>query len=306
MQDIGWELYRSFLGVLKGGSLSAAARSLGLTQPTIGRHIAALEKALGSVLFTRSPTGLLPTETARSLEIHAETMQETAAALRRAATLKSEGVQGTVRITASEIVGVEVLPGALADLHARHAGLKIELLLSNELKDLLRREADIAVRMAMPTQQQLIARRIGSIEVGLYAHRDYLGARGSPQSVRNLSEHKLIGFDRATAFIRNVQKRTGVLDRDQFTTAVDSDVAQLALLRAGAGIGPCQVPIASRDAALQRVLPKHFSLNLEVWITMHQNLSGVPACRVVFDSLVACLKRHVASVGGRSRSAVAG
>jgi DNA-binding transcriptional LysR family regulator len=224
-------------------------------------------------------------------------MQETAAALRRAATLKADGVQGTVRITASEVVGVEVLPGALADLHARHAQLKIELLLSNELKDLLRREADIAVRMAVPRQQQLIARRVGSIEVGLFAHRDYLDTHGVPQSVRELSAHKLIGFDRATAFIRNVQKRTGVLDRDTFATAVDSDVAQIAMVRAGAGIGPCQVPIASRNAALQRVLAQQFSLKLEVWITMHENLAGIPACRVVFDAMVACLKRHTQSAG---------
>jgi len=134
----GWELYRSFLAVLQEGSLSGAARALGLTQPTVGRHVDALETRLGLVLFTRSQVGLLPTEAARALEPHAQAMHHTAASLERVAQGLGTGVQGTVRISASEVVGAEVLPPILADLSARHPGLKLELVLSNRVQDLVR------------------------------------------------------------------------------------------------------------------------------------------------------------------------
>ena len=155
--NIGWELYRSFLGVLREGSLSGAARALGITQPTAGRHVAALEKALGVVLFTRSQLGLMPTEVALALQTHAEAMESTATSLERAATSQGEGVRGVVRISASEVVGVEVLPPIVARLREAHPALKVELVLTNRVQDLLRREADIAVRMVRPRQEQLVA-----------------------------------------------------------------------------------------------------------------------------------------------------
>ena len=169
--NIGWELYRSFLGVLQEGSLSGAARALGITQPTVGRHISALEKSLGLALFTRSQTGLLPTEAALSLRSYAEAMNSTAAAFKRAADSHGEGVKGTVRIAASEVIGVEVLPPIMAGLQQKHPQLKVELVLSNRVQDLLRREADIAVRMTQPRQELLIARRVGTVALGLYAHK---------------------------------------------------------------------------------------------------------------------------------------
>jgi DNA-binding transcriptional LysR family regulator len=177
--DIGWELYRSFLGVLQEGSLSGAARALGITQPTVGRHISALEKSLGLALFTRSQTGLLPTEAALSLGSYAEVMNSTAAAFKRAADSHGEGVKGTVRVAASEVVGVEVLPPIIGELQQKHPQLKVELVLSNRVQDLLRREADIAVRMAQPRQELLIARRVGDVALGLYAHKRYLERRGT-------------------------------------------------------------------------------------------------------------------------------
>jgi DNA-binding transcriptional LysR family regulator len=150
--DVGWELYRSFLAVLDEGSLSGAARSLGVAQPTVGRHIAALEKSLRLALFTRSPLGLMPTEAALSLRVFAESMKSTAAALERAATSQGTGVRGTVRVTASDVIGVEVLPPIIARLRDRHPELVVELLLTNRVQDLLRRAADIAVRMLRPRQ----------------------------------------------------------------------------------------------------------------------------------------------------------
>jgi DNA-binding transcriptional LysR family regulator len=295
--SIGWELYRSLLGVLKEGSLSGAARALGVAQPTIGRHIAALEKSLGLALFTRSPTGLLPTESALALKTHAESMESTVAALERAAASQGAGVKGVVRITASDVIGVEVLPPVIARLRHEHPDLKVELVLTNRVQDLLRREADIAVRMTHPKQETLIARRIGRIEVGMHATRQYLANYGAPGSVAELAHHTLIGFDRETAFIRSARKHAPLLSRDKLSLRADSDLAQLALIRAGAGIGICQVPIAKRSDALVRVLPRQLALHLETWITMHEDLRNLPSCRVTFEALVAGLQRHLAAAG---------
>jgi DNA-binding transcriptional LysR family regulator len=285
-----WSLYRSFLSVLRTGSLSAAAREEGLTQPTVGRHIDSLEKALGVSLFTRSQHGLLPTEAAVELRPYAESLEATAAALVRAAVGRSEA-RGTVRVTASEVVGAEVLPPILARLHEAHPELVIELVLSNRTEDLLQREADIAVRMVRPTQQALVVRHVGDIEVGLHARRDYLERRGTPSSLAELREHTLIGFDRETAFIRSVRSRGVPLDRSMFALRSDSDLAQLAVLRAGFGIGACQVPLGRR-ADLIRLLPKSFSFKLEVWIALHADLRSSARCRVVADALAAGLAAY--------------
>jgi len=291
---IGWELYRSFLGVLREGSLSGAARALGITQPTVGRHVAALEQALGVVLFTRSQLGLMPTELALALRSYAEAMESTAASLERAASSQGEGVRGVVRVSASEVIGVEVLPPIVARLREQHPALKVELVLTNRVQDLLRREADIAVRMVRPRQEQLVARRIGQIELGLHARKDYLSRHGTPRSIGDLAGQSTIGYDQATAFIRSAGKSLQGFSRDGFSLRTDSDLAQLALIRCGAGIGICQVALARRDAGLQRVLAKTFSLQLETWVTMHEDLRNSPRCRATFDALVEGLQQYAA------------
>lgn len=291
--EIGWELYRSFLGMLREGSLSGAARALGLTQPTVGRHVAALEAALRVPLFTRSSSGLMPTDVALALRAHAEAMESTADALARAATSFGEDVRGVVRISASDVVGVEVLPPIVARLRQRHPALTIELALTNRVQDLLRREADIAVRMTRPGQTQLIARHIGGIELGLHAHRDYLARCGTPRDAGELVRHALIGHDRPTAFIRQIAKSFPGFDRGAFALRTDSDLAQLALIRCGAGIGACQAALAKRDPALVRVLPKAFAGRLDMWVTMHEDLRGSPRCRAAFDALAEGLDAYV-------------
>lgn len=291
--EIGWELYRSFLGVLREGSLSGAARALGLTQPTVGRHVAALEAALRVPLFTRSSSGLMPTDVALALRAHAEAMESTADALARAATSFGEDVRGVVRISASDVVGVEVLPPIVARLRQRHPALTIELALTNRVQDLLRREADIAVRMTRPGQTQLIARHIGGIELGLHAHRDYLARCGTPRDAGELVRHALIGHDRPTAFIRQIAKSFPGFDRGAFALRTDSELAQLALIRCGAGIGACQAALAKRDPALVRVLPKAFAGRLDMWVTMHEDLRGSPRCRAAFDALAEGLDAYV-------------
>ncbi len=286
-----WGLYRSFLSVLRTGSLSAAARREGLTQPTIGRHVDSLEKALGVSLFVRSQHGLSPTEAALELQPYAESLEATAAALVRAAVGRA-GTRGAVRVTASEIVGAEVLPPILTRLHCSYPDLVIELVLSNRTEDLLRREADIAVRMVRPSQQSLTARHVADVELGLHARRDYLERHGTPSTLAELREHTLIGFDHETAFVRSVRERGIALDRSLFAFRSDSDLAQLAALRAGFGIGVCQVALARRSSDLVRVLPKALSFKLEVWIAMHADLRSSARCRVTSDALAAGLAAY--------------
>jgi len=294
---IQWELYRSFLAVLGEGSLSGAARMLGIAQPTVGRHVAALEAAFGLALFTRSQTGLLPTEAALALLPHARAMESTAATLERTAASHGGGVRGTVRVTASEVIGVEVIPAVIATLRERYPELKVELVLSNDIQDLLQREADVAVRMARPRQQQLVARHVGSVELGLHATEGYLARHGTPANLAELSTHALIGYDQATAFVREALSRWPQFHREYLALRTDSDLAQLALIRAGTGIGICQTALARGTPGLIRVLPDEFTMPLETWVTMHEDLRDSPRCRATFDALVDALSLHAA--GGR-------
>lgn len=280
-----WDHYRTFLAVLKDGSLSKAARSLNLAQPTLGRHIDSLEQSLNFSLFVRSQNGFEPTEAALKLKPYAESLQATAAALLREASGQGEIVKGTVRITASEIISIEILPPIFSKLNRQYPHLTIELDASNKSKDLLSREADIAVRMFRPTQQSLITRKVGRIELGWHAHKDYLARCGTPKNNQDLVEHSLIGYETETGFLRNFKKNLKLPESKIFSFRSDNDLAQLAAIRNGCGVGLCQAALAKKDSNLVRVLPKLTQIYLETWITMHENLKTNPRCRVVFDAL---------------------
>jgi DNA-binding transcriptional LysR family regulator len=289
-----WSLWRSFLAVLQEGSLSGAARALGLTQPTIARHIEALEQGIGLELFVRSQRGLSPTEGALELKPYTEQLAATTAAMLRAASGQGKAVKGTVRVSASEIMGTEVLPPMFASLRDRHPHLEIELVLSNTVDNLLRREADIAVRMVEPAHEALVIKRIGSVTLGLFAHRRYLDRAGRPRTLDGLQKYSLIGFDRETPEIRSMRQRIqGLNEAVHFAFRTDSDIAQLMAIRAGFGIGICQVALARRDANLERILPGAFQFKLGVWLAMHENLRSTPRCRAAFDGLVAGLMSYV-------------
>lgn len=280
-----WDLIRSFLAVLRQGSLSGAARALRLTQPTIGRHIEQLEASVGATLFLRSPSGLLPTDACAALRGYAEAMESAAEALARAASGSAEQVAGTVRITASEVVGAEVLPPILAALRERHPALVVELVLSNRTEDLLRQEADIAVRMTEPRQDALVVRPLGEVELGLHARAEYLERRGTPQTLDEARRLTLIGPDRAVISASSLKGVTIPITRDLFAFRTDSDLAQLAAIRAGLGIGVCQVPLARRDPALVRVLPHAFAARLPVYLVTHEALRGSGRVRATLDAL---------------------
>jgi len=288
-----WEWYRTFLMVLETGSLSAAGRSMGLTQPTVGRHIDNLEIALGVKLFVRSFDGFAPTDAGRELAPYAAEVASSAAALRRVASGHGSSVRGTVRLTASEVIGVEVLPRIISALRKEHPGLVIELVLSNTLDDLLHREADIAVRMLRPSQEALVAKRLGAVELGLHAHERYLKEHGVPKSMEELVEHTLIGFDSESDFIRKLQNQFPVFTREIFAFRADSDLAHLAAIRAGIGIGVCQSALLADDKTFVRVLKTKFSPKMETWIAMHEDLRASQRCAVTFAALAEGLSEYV-------------
>jgi DNA-binding transcriptional LysR family regulator len=291
--EMGWDLYRTFLEVARDGSLSGAARRLGLTQPTAGRHIDALERSLGVSLFLRSRRGLVPTAAANDLLPHAEAMAASHSALLRTASGDTGTTQGTVRITASDIISTEVLPDILRTVCDQNPGLVIELVPSNRMQNLLRRDSDIAVRMHPPDQEALVAKRIGATQIGLYAHRSYVERHGLPADLTDLTRHRLIGFDRDDTSFRSAGSSLGPITRESFRYRCDSDVAQLAALRAGIGIGGCQAAIAARSADLIAVLPKKICFDLGIWVAMHEKLASVRRVRLVFDALSAGLRDYL-------------
>jgi DNA-binding transcriptional LysR family regulator len=292
---LSWDLLGAFLAVMRTGSLSGAARALGVAQPTVRRQIENLEEVLGVVLFTRSQTGLIATETANATLPYAESMAAVADSLVRSASAPADAELGTVRIACSEVVGVEVLPPILAELRRARPNLQLELSLSNANEDLLRREADVAVRMAQPTQGALIAKRVGSVKLGAFASDAYLAAHSVPKTAADLVRgHALIGKDRDTSFFAALAAVGLNLKRKDFALRTDSDPAHLAAIRAGLGIGICQVPLAAGPPRLQRVLPK-LAFELPVWVVTHEDLRSSRRVSLVFEHLVLSLTRYVHS-----------
>ena len=281
-----WDLYGAFLAVMQHGSLSGASRALGVAQPTVRRQIEALEAQLGVPLFTRAPNGLTPTDLARATVPHAEAIAASARAFVRAVSSPADREAGTVRVTASEVVGAEVLPAILARLLADKPSLAIELVLDDRNQDLLRREADVAVRMIAPTQASLVQRRAARIELGLFASEAYLARRSLPTSVTALREHALVGPDRQRAALEALARGGLELAPRDFALRTDSTLAQLAAVRAGVGIGIAQVPLARAPVPLVRVLPK-LAFCLEAWVVTHEDMRDVARVRAVVEHLVA-------------------
>lgn len=286
-KTIAWDDQRIFLAVLESGSLSGAARSLRLSHPTVRARIAALEDSLGTVLFTRSVNGLVPTETAEALRAPARSMALASELFVRQASGVQGEISGTVRISAPEVMGVEVLPEMLAGLREAYPALQIELSLSNFQADLLAQEVDIAVRNVAPRQEALVARKVASIALGLFASPGYVAARGSPGTMADLGDHSLIGPDRNPIDLAMVERLGGAFKPSRFTLRTDSHPAQIAAARAGLGIAVCQVPMGNADPRLVRVAPDVGLPALDTWIVTHENLARMPRVRALFDHLVA-------------------
>ena len=293
METQSWDYYRTFLAVLESGSLSGAARHLGLTQPTVGRHIEALERDAGQQLFTRSQRGLEPTDTARAMKPLAEAMAASADAMRRASSETRDEVSGSVRISASDVIAVEVLPGILAPVMAAYPRLEFELSVSDALEDLLNRKADIALRLVEPTQAALVVRYVGKIPIGCFARKEGIARFGAPQTIDDLKAVPTIGFDRELAYVRDMMEGFPELALPDFSFRSDSNLAQLAAIRTGCGFGFCQHPLGERDPALIEVLHGQIPFQLPLWIAMHEDLRRSPRCRVVFDALVKGMSAYI-------------
>ncbi|MBU1378531.1 MAG: LysR family transcriptional regulator [Alphaproteobacteria bacterium] len=289
---VTWDDQRAFLAVLDEGSLSAAARRLGVAQPTVRARIEALEQAVGAVLFTRSVNGLVPTDQARGLADSARAMARASDAFVRAASAPPGEIAGAVRLSVSEFVGVEVLPPMLASLRAAHPRVIVEVSLSNAAADLLEQEVDIAVRMHAPRHEALVARKVGAIPLGLFAHPDYLDRRGVPTDMDDLLAHDFIGPDRVRVDLELAAMLHPGLTRDRFVVRTDNHPAVLAYARAGLGLAVVQRPIGAADPQLRAVLPELVVGRLDTWIVTHGDLRQVPRVRAVFDHLAEAFTRY--------------
>ncbi|MDD7971002.1 LysR family transcriptional regulator [Roseinatronobacter alkalisoli] len=290
---IQWDHWRSFIAVAEQGSLSGAARMLGLTQPTVSRHIDLLEQATGTTLFLRSQQGLVLSDIGRQMLPEARAMAASAAALERSASAPIALTRGIVRLSASHVVGAEILPAVLAPLLAAHPGLEVELVLSNRNEDLLRREADLAVRMVRPAQTGLVARKIADVRLGLFAHARYLAARGTPRSVAELAGHVMIGPDRDSMALAGLAD-TGITRR-MLRFRCDRESAQINAIRAGMGIGVLQAGIARVMPELRPVLADRLSFGLECWLALHRDLHSTARVQLVADHLAEHLPRALAA-----------
>lgn len=287
-----WGLYRTFLEIARSGSLSAAARTLGITHPTARRHLEELEQQLGGRLFTRSTRGLMLTTLSERILPEVARIEASIGAIARVASERVGSVQGTVRLSASEVMGIEVLPSMLARIRALHPGLTFELILSDSETDILRRDADLAVRMMRPRQASLVARRVGMIEVGLYARRDWLAEHGVPSSLEQLlTAPNLIGQDRRRTLADALEIDETRLHQS-LVLATDSDVAQIAAVRAGLGVGVMQVPLAGLETDLVRVL-HDLDHKMEVWLVTHPDLKSSALVQNAMAALYAELKSYI-------------
>jgi DNA-binding transcriptional LysR family regulator len=284
-----WTLVRSFLAVLDAGSLMGAARALQSTQPTLSRHIAELETQLGLPLFERTGRGVLPTEAARSIAQGARQMQQGAEQLGRTLARSREATSGTVRITTSDVAAAWLLPPVLTDLRAAEPGIQVELVASNALANLLRREADIAVRMVRPAQSSLVVRKLGEIAICAAAHESYLARAGTPRTPPDLTRHTLIGYDRDDAILRGFAALGVPLQRESFALRVDNQLVYNQLVAAGAGIGFVAAYTLNHEPGVRALLPMLKIPPLPCWLAVHREIRGSPVVRRVYDFLAQSL-----------------
>lgn len=288
-----WSLVQSFLTVAETGSLSAAARVLGQSQPTLGRHVQTIEQTLGASLFHRHARGFELTETGAALLAPARAMRAAAGQIALAAAARDQRPEGPVRITASVIVAHFVLPAIIADILEAEPGLSIDLVASDETGNLLFREADIALRMYRPEQLDVITAHVANLPLGLFAAKSYLSRHGRPETLEEALQHRLVGYDTDRRLVDGMAAMGITATRESFRARTDDQAANWQLIRAGAGIGFGQVAAARGDPAIERLLPDLPVPPLPVWLTAHQAMRTTPRIRRVWDILAEALPRAV-------------
>jgi DNA-binding transcriptional LysR family regulator len=284
LAKLDWSLVQAFLAVGETGSLSAAARRLNLTQPTVGRHIQALEQALGVSLFRRQARGMALTEQGEALLGHARAMREAAEALGRDAVGRETDLSGTVRITASVMVAHHMMPDIVAELRAAHPEIQIELVASDVSENLLYREADIAVRMYRPTQLDMVTLPLGHLQLGLFGSKSYIERHGMP-GPDTLDEHDIIGLDRGDAIIRGFREFGTEVRREDFPIRCDNNAVTWELTRAGCGLGFGVAALAEMDPELVEIETGLPLPRLEVWLTAHEAVRRSPRVDAVWKLL---------------------
>lgn len=284
-KNFDWTLVRSFLAALDHGSLLGAARVLNSSQPTVGRHIAELESQLGVALFERTGRGLKPLAMALKLADSARAMEAGAHQLQRNVSSLDEEISGTVRITASQTMACVVLPPLLSRLKQKLPGIQIELVSSNAVSNLLRREADIAVRMVQPDQASLVAKRIGKVTLGAYAHRDYLQRAGIPREPVELFNHALIGGDKNDDIVRGFAAMGYPVTHENFSFRSDDLMANWHAVRSGVGIGFVSDFLARTDTEVMALLPMLKIPPVPVWLAVHREIRTNKRIRAVYDFL---------------------
>ena len=292
-RDFDWSLARTFLAALESGSLLGAAKRLGSSQPTVGRQISELESQLGVALFERTGRGLVPTQSALQLAVSAQAMEAAALQLARSGSGSQKQVKGTVRVTASQPVACYLMPPILSDMRRALPEIQVELESSNVVSNLLRREADIAVRMVRPDQATLVAKKVGAVKVGIYASRDYLARRGTPRQPMDLIGHDLIGYDKGEDIIRGFRAFGQSIDREAFAFRTDDLILQWQAVRAGLGIGFFATYLGRADPDVLTILPALTLPELPVWLTVHREIRTSQRIRAVFDFLATALPRVI-------------
>ena len=285
MDQLDWNQLKAFLETAETGSLSAAARKLGLTQPTLSRQVAAIEQRMGVTLFERVGKTMALTATGLDLLEHARAMGAAADALRLAATGRSEALGGVVSVSASDAVAAYLLPPLVQQLREQEPGIAIEVIASNALSDLLRREADIAVRHVKPEQPELIARLIREAAANFYASEGWVKAHGHPRTAAEAAHLPFIGSDRSGRFLAYLRQHGLPLTEANFSCYADHSVAHWALVRQGMGIGVMMDDIAQQTPGMVRVLDEVPPVLFPIWLVTHRELRTSRRIRVVFEAL---------------------
>lgn len=280
-----WTHIQIFLAVVEHGSLSGAARALGLSQPTLGRRLKAAEAALEVELFQRNPRGLSLTPSGEALLPAAQEMQAAAARLSLAAVAEETRLTGTVRITASDMVSHHLLPKIMARIRQAEPDIELELLASNASQNLLFRESDIAVRMYRPMQVDLIARHVADLRTGIFASRQYVAKNGIPMTVDDIGNHDFVGYDEDNSILDGMAKLGVHVDKHFFKTRCDQQVVHWELAKAGCGIGFTQRQVGLADNDMVQVLPDLPLQPMPVWLTAPMALRTNPRIRRVYDLL---------------------
>ena len=288
--NFDWNQARAFLATAEEGSLSAAARALGLTQPTLGRQVSALEDRLGVVLFERDGRGLVLTQTGSELLEHLRVMGEAAERLSLCASGQSKEIEGHVSITASDVFSAVQLPPILKKLHRIAPGIDVEIVASNEVRDLKRREADIAIRHVRPETPDLIAKKLGDFAGHFYAATEYLNRVGRPVSTEEFGELDLIAFDPRERMIRHLADMGLTFTLKNIHHSSESGLVVWALAKEGLGVTPMSERIGDATPGMERVMPELPSMTIPAWLVTHRELRVSRRIRLVFDFLAAELK----------------